>query len=271
MIRVHIACLPMYDFPPLRAAHDALWTALAQRLHTAGVEAAPASLTRIADHFESWLHPGLLLGQACEYPLATRYEGRVRIVATPRYTAEGCEGACYRSAIVVRSSDPALALQDLRGRRCAVNEQDSNSGMNLLRAALAPLAGGAPFFSSVGLTGSHLASATQVADGRADVAAIDCVSLAHFRRLYDTLTAQLRVLAWTPASPSLPLITAASTDDAMLAQLRAALDEVAGDPSLQPVRECLLLGGFDLAPDPSLPAVRLLARQARDAGYPMLA
>ena len=225
----------------------------------------------MADHFESWLHPDLLLGQACEYPLANRYDRRVRIVATPRYTASGCEGACYRSAIVVRSSDPATDLAGLRGRRCAVNEPDSNSGMNLLRAALAPVAGAAPFFSSVILTGSHLASATQVADGRADVAAIDCVSLAHFQRLYGTLTAQLRVLAWTPASPSLPLITAASTDDALLARLRQALAGVAGDPALQAVRESLLLAGFDLAPDPSLRVVRRLAREADAAGYPTLA
>ncbi len=271
MIPVRIACLPMYDFPPLREAHDALWASLAARLAAAGVAAVPPALTRLADHVESWLHPGLLLGQACEYPLATRYDGRLRLVASPRYTAEGCEGGRYRSAVVVRAADPAAGLLDLRERRCAVNEPDSNSGMNLLRAALAPLAGGARFFSAVTLTGSHLASATAVADGRADLAAIDCVSLAHFRRLYPALTSQLRILAWTPSSPSLPLITAATTDERTLASLREALADVGADPALQAVRERLLLDGFNVAPDASLHEVRDLARGAVEAGYPQLA
>jgi ABC-type phosphate/phosphonate transport system substrate-binding protein len=270
MVTARIAVLPMYDFPPLREAHDELWAALRQRLVAAGVERVPLQLSHVTDHVASWLHPELLLGQACEYPLAVRIAGQVRMVATPRYTAEVCTGACYRSAIIVRTADPAGTLLDLRGRRCAYNEADSNSGMNLLRAAIAPLARGARFFASVDASGSHLASASQVADGRADAAAIDCVSLAHFRRQYPALTAQLRVLAWTQASPSLPLITADTTDAATLSCLRAALADVARDPALRATRDELLLDGFDCAPDISLRKVRELAQLAVDSGYPRL-
>ena len=49
--------------------------------------------------------------------------------------------------------------------------------MNLFRAAIAPLAGGRPFFSEVIVTGSHAASLEAVADGNAPgLAAIDCVT-----------------------------------------------------------------------------------------------
>ena len=41
--------------------------------------------------------------------------------------------------------DADITLADLKGRRCAVNQIDSNSGMNLLRAAIAPLADGTAF------------------------------------------------------------------------------------------------------------------------------
>jgi hypothetical protein len=51
----------------------------------------------------------------------------------------------------------ATSLDDLRGGRCAVNDLGSNSGMNLLRAEIAPLANGKAFFKSVLVTGSHLA------------------------------------------------------------------------------------------------------------------
>ena len=155
MASERIAALPMYDYPELAPAHDALWSALADRLIAAGVSDPPLKLTRTLSHFETWRHPGLLLGQGCEFPLAKSFAGRVRLVATPRYAVPGCDGPRYRSAIVVRADDPAETLGDLRHRRCVVNERDSNSGMNLLRAAIAPISQRTRFFESVSLSGSR--------------------------------------------------------------------------------------------------------------------
>ncbi len=232
----------MYDFEELRPATDALWAAIAGRLTRLGVE-APASLTRGPSPDALWTDSGLLLAQTCGYPLATALRGRVTVVATPCYRALGCQGASYRSAIVVRAAEPARTLAALRGRRCAVNDAASNSGMNLLRQAVAALPGRAPFFGEIVWTGAHAASIRAVAEGRADVAAIDCVTWAQLQRLRPNLTAGLRVLAWTAASPGLPLITGAGTDAPTLAALRQAIDEVAGDPALAAVRDALLLDG----------------------------
>jgi len=265
-----IAALPMYDFPELADAHDALWSEMAGRLTEAGIEGVPSDLTRTHEAHALWRHPQLLLAQGCEYPLAKSFAQEIRVVATPRYHVPGCEGACYRSAIVVRVEDPATRLADLRGRRCAVNERDSNSGMNLLRAAIAPIAAGAPFFGAVTLSGAHRHSAEMVAIGHADVAAIDCVSFAHLQRLSPETMSGLRVLAWTPASPSLPLITAAATDDATLASLRACLRAVAVDPGLERVRARLFLDGFDLEPRQDFAAVLELEKSAERLGYPHL-
>lgn len=265
-----IAALPMYDFPELTDAHDTLWALLAQRLTEAGIAGVPSGLTRDLEARDLWSHPHLLLGQGCEYPLAKSFAGVTRLVATPRYAVPGCEGALYRSAIVVRSDDPAASLADLRGRRCTVNEWDSNSGMNLFRAAIAPFAGGASFFGSVTSSGAHQRSAEMVATGEADVAALDCVSFAHFQRLWPETTSGLRVLAWTPASPSLPLITARATDDATLASLRACLQAVAAEPSLEGVRARLFLDGFDVEPEQDFAAVLELEQSAERLGYPRL-
>jgi ABC-type phosphate/phosphonate transport system substrate-binding protein len=195
----------------------------------------------------------------------------VRLVAIPAYSAPGCEGSRYRSAIIVRVEDPALRLEDLRGRRCAVNERDSNSGSNLLRAAIAPLAEHGRFFSSIELTGAHLASVRAVAEGRADVAAIDCVSYAHIRRFSPELTARLRILDWTPSSPGLPYVTARASDASIASALRAALAHVHADPALAAVRDALLLTGIDFAVDEDYVEVRQLERDARECGYPQLA
>jgi ABC-type phosphate/phosphonate transport system substrate-binding protein len=260
----------MYDLPQLEAAHDELWSALRAYLIEAGLAETPLHLTRGADPAGIWAHPLLLLGQACEYPLAKFFADRVRLVATPRYGVPGCDGVAYRSVILVRKDDPAAALADLRDRRCAINERSSNSGMNLLRASIAYVAGGRRFFESVVLSGSHRRSVQMVACGDADVAAVDCVSFAHFRRLYPESVAPLRILGWTPASPSLPFITAAATSDTTLQKLRSSLAPVLADPALQAVRGRLFLEGFDLEPAVGFSEVLQLERQAAELGYPTL-
>jgi ABC-type phosphate/phosphonate transport system substrate-binding protein len=288
-----VASLPMYDFPELRGAHDAFWAALGARLEAAGASNVPPWLTRNLPHGDVWRHPSLLFAQGCEYPLATSFADCVRLVATPIYSAAGCEGKRYRSAIVVRGAgarggavafgatvergagaDGVLetggTLADFRGRRCAINELDSNSGMNLLRAAVAPLATGGRFFGSVVVSGSHLRSVEMVASGEADVAAIDCVSFAHFQRLYPSVVGQLRILSWTPSGPSLPFITARSASDETVRMLRSALADVFDDDGLAPVREQLLLIGVDLQPTEGFDEVLALERRAVEEGYPAI-
>jgi ABC-type phosphate/phosphonate transport system substrate-binding protein len=269
MAAERIAALPMYDFPQVRDAHDAFWAALAERLSAAGLRDVPRELTRDLGHFDVWRHPALLFAQGCEYPLAKSFADQVRLVATPRYSVPGCEGGHCRSAIVVRREETG-SLADFRGRRCVVNEMDSNSGMNLLRAAVAPLAGGACYFASVAVSGAHLHSVEMVASGEADVAAVDCVSLAHFRRVYPGVVATLRVSGWTPASPSLPFITARSAGDATVQVLRSALAGVFADDALAPVRDRLFLTGVDLEPAEGFGEVLRLERGAIDLGYPTI-
>jgi ABC-type phosphate/phosphonate transport system substrate-binding protein len=270
-IAPRIAALPMYDFPALRTATDELWSAIAARLRAAGITDVPSTLTRDISHVETWRDPRLLFGQACQYPLASKWHEAVRLLAVPAYAAPGCEGSRYRCAIIVKAGDPAKRLEDLRGRRCAVNERDSNSGSNLLRAAIAPFAEHGRFFASVELTGGHLASVRAVAHGRADTAAIDCVSYAHIGRFNPDLTAGLRILDWTASSPGLPYVTARACDAATVSALCAALGQVLADPALAAVRDALLLSGIDFTVDEDYVEVRKLERDALERGYPQVA
>lgn len=267
MNRRVLCSLPMYDLPEIAADTQALWSGIAARLRLAGI-AAPDALLRPADPRSHWLDPALLLSQSCGYPLLSLPE-RVRVVATPAYRAEGCAGGRYRSALIVRRDHPAARLADLRGGVCALNDRDSNSGMNLLRAAIAPLAAGRRFFRACRLTGSHVASIEAVATGQADLAAIDCVTLALLERHRPACLDETRLLGWTAAAPGLPLVSAG--DDATIVALRSALAEVGADPALRPVRDRLLIDGFVMLPEGAYEAIADLERQAILAGYPVLA
>ena len=265
-----IASLPMYDLPEIRPATDAFWRALSAALRRRGIE-APEALTRDdADFDAGWSAPNLLLSQTCGLPLVTGLERHVVVVATPAYSAPGCDGAYHRAAMIVQVSSSAASLADLKGGRCAVNSLGSNTGMNLLRAEVAAVAEGRRFFAGVTHTGSHVASVEQVAAGMADLAAIDVVTLALLRRHRPHLTRAVRVLGLTGPSPGLPLITSRAWGADTREALRLALADVAADPALRSVRDELLLDGFALLPRTDYGAITRLARSAAEKGYPNL-
>ena len=265
------ASLAMYDSPPLNEANDALWALIAARLAERGIADVPRRLDRDRAPEAIWDDPGLLLAQCCGYPLVTRYRTRLRYLATPRYTAPGCSGVLHRSRIVVRVADPAEGLRALAGRRAAVNERHSNTGMNLFRAAIAPLAGGAPFFAEVVETGSHVASMRAVADDRADVAAIDAVSFAHAARLDPDLARALRTIGWTDASPGLPFVTASATPEPIVRLLRGTVGAVVRSAEARPACAALLLQGVERLPPRAYDRLLRIERYSARAHYPELA
>jgi ABC-type phosphate/phosphonate transport system substrate-binding protein len=110
-----------------------------------------------------------------------------------------------------------------------------------------------------------------VADGGADVAALDCVSFAHLQRCDPQVTRRLRVLLRTASSPALPLITSRATDERTLLTLRAALRDVCADPTLAEIRARLFLDGVNTEPASGFVEVLDYERQAVQAGYPLLA
>ena len=218
-----IACLPMYDFPWTASAQDALWRNLSTRLNKIAVD-APAELTRGPPLAEMWRAPELIFGQTCGYPYWRGLRAKARLIATPVYSFEGCEGPNHASFIVVRKDDRRRLLKTFRGARAAINGRDSNTGMNLFRAAIAPFARGRSFFAKVFVTGSHAASLDEVANGRAQIAAIDCVSFALLARGRPELTDAVKIIARTPSTPALPFIASSTLSDKTMESLRRARD-----------------------------------------------
>ncbi|MEO1599386.1 MAG: PhnD/SsuA/transferrin family substrate-binding protein [Pseudomonadota bacterium] len=227
----------MYDRAELRSETDTLWAAIRDALRTDGVD-APERLTR-TDPEALWKAPDLVLAQTCGLPYALRLSGQVVLVGTPAYRIEGCGPGEYRSALVVRADDPAEDLSEMAGRAVAVNAVHSQSGHSALRHAVAPLAKDGRFLGAALLTRSHAASIVAVADGRADLAAIDAVTWALAER-HDPVTARLRVLAWTEPTPGLPLIAGPDADAA--ATRRAVAAGIAAVPDA--VRDALMLDGL---------------------------
>ncbi|PYV32843.1 MAG: phosphate ABC transporter substrate-binding protein [Acidobacteria bacterium] len=189
-----LVSFPMYDFPEVRHYTIRFWNAVVDQLAKEGVPDLRETIVPDPACEKSVAEGSLLLGQVCGYPLTHAYSGQLRVIATPCYSTPYSSGPEYCSVVVVRKDSTYQTVADLRHTRCAVNGYDSNSGMNMLRALVAPLSHNGRFFSKVFATGSHKSSLDNIASGNADCCAIDCVLYTLFLR-YDVPEAkQTRVL-----------------------------------------------------------------------------
>ncbi|MCY3996398.1 MAG: PhnD/SsuA/transferrin family substrate-binding protein [Rhodobacter sp.] len=210
----------MYDRTETFGANDRLWSLIGNELTGRGI-AAPEALTRGGDLWTLWQSSDLVLAQTCGLPYRTRLHGRVRLVATPTHDLP-CEPGYYFSEIVVRNGDVRSTPLEFDGCRIAVNDRCSQSGW----AAPAEWASrnGIGFGKAL-FTGSHAASCRAVAQGRAELAAIDAVSWKMIKR-WDRHATRLRTIARTTPTPALPYITAIDGDDDLIRQ--ALRDAVSG-------------------------------------------
>jgi ABC-type phosphate/phosphonate transport system substrate-binding protein len=260
-----VAALPMYNVTPALAQG---W----RDLLADGLRAVDggALIVEPGDDLPAfWRRGDLLLAQTCGYPLMHGLADHVQLVATPCFAAPGCDGSDYASVLVTRADGPFDTLEQCRGARVAFNQRDSNSGFNALRHTVAPLAHHGRFFGAALATGSHVGSLQALADGRADIAAIDCITMAFVRDALPALAQAVREIGWTRASPGLPLIASRDVATRTIEALRIALhDAVAAQP------ECaqrLKLKGFNILSMDDYARITQLEDEAIASGYPDLA
>ncbi len=202
-----LASLPMYDRPELREATDRYWALIREGLAARGIEAPDALLRDDAPLMTHWESGGLILSQTCGFPYRARLHGRVQLVGTPDFGNLGCAPGYYRSVLIARADDPRGDFADFDGAALAYNDGLSQSGwaapINHAAVAGIQLRPGPE-------TGAHRASIRAVAEGRADLAAIDAQTWALVSEFEDV--SDLQVIGATDPTPALPYITAPGQD-----------------------------------------------------------
>ncbi|MFP6731260.1 MAG: PhnD/SsuA/transferrin family substrate-binding protein [Alphaproteobacteria bacterium] len=265
-----MASFPMYDFPEVHWALDALWGAFARNLKARGVAGVPDKLTHTRPLKELWTNPDLFISQCCGLDVVKHYTRHLVPLATPLTSADGANGPRYRSKIIVHEDSNASSLEDLRGKICTVNGPDSHSGMNALRAMIAPISEGRPFFAEVRESGAHADSITMVAEGQADVAAIDCLTYALLERHRPAAVAGVRVLTHTDFGPGIPYVARTNADPETIELMREAIIEAFEDPDLGDALDALFLIGVTVLPKDEYYELIDFERRAVSLGYPKL-
>lgn len=206
-----LATLPMYLRAQTQGAHDAFWALIRDALRDHG-HPAPDALDHTSCHTTTWARPDLILGQICNLPYRAHAHANTHRIGTCDYGLPDTPPGHYFSHFVVRADDPRDTPAAFAHARLAVNEADSHSGWG---AAWTYAQTHGFAFTNARLTGAHSASAHAIANGHADIAAIDAISWRMIQR-YDTTARHLRIIGRTATSPGQTLITAKSNDPAPL-------------------------------------------------------
>ena len=241
-----IGGLPMYDWVEVASDVDVLWQRIADEARAHGLR-LPATTTRTEHLVSLWRDPSMILGQVCSLNPVRDGLGETEVLGTivydpppglPRH-----EPGSYSSVIVCRRDDArcapigdGIASQAVRafaGATVAANGMDSQSGYWSLGHFVRDVVAREPLFGSVRFTGAHRDSIVAVADGRADIAAIDV----HSWRLaleHEPSSAALDVIGTTSPTPGVVCVVAwelAHHRAALNAAIARAVDSLLGTPT----------------------------------------
>ena len=205
------ASLPMYDRPENAAAHDAVWHGVCDRL-----DMPRTQLDRGTQYEDGWARPDLFFGHICNLPYRAKFRDRVTPIGGSDYGLQDTPAGYYHSLFVVRAEDAPRGLAPATLGRFAYNDALSHSGWGAPFAAVTSQ--GLRFHTTL-CTGAHVDSLYAVANGHADLAAIDAVSWRMFEA-WEPRAADLRVIGPTRASPGQMFVTGRDHDPA---PIRAAL------------------------------------------------
>jgi ABC-type phosphate/phosphonate transport system substrate-binding protein len=229
-----IASLAMYPYEQLRPAYDHLWDSVRSRL---SIPTPP--LDWVIDPLVACRRDDLVLGQTCGWPLITDLAPTVRVVGTFDCDVDGAADGTYCSVLVSATGDPLDEILRRSDLIVAANAADSLSGWISLRSVAAAHDVRLDVdLDKVEWTGSHAASVDAVRGRRAHLASIDAVSLAHLG------TGGLSIVGHGPRVPCLPLVTAGSSSDALIGELRAALAASVRDPLMMDACAALRIRDF---------------------------
>ncbi|NTV12636.1 MAG: phosphate/phosphite/phosphonate ABC transporter substrate-binding protein [Desulfobulbaceae bacterium] len=143
----------------------------------------------------------------------------------------------YHGLLLVRKNSGIASAAAMRGKRMAFVDKATTAGYLFPLAYLKEqgINAGAGFFSETFFTGSHDAAIIAVLDGKADIGAAKNSVYARIEKENPRVTAELKVVARSPAVPSNGLCVRADLPLSLKGKLKKALLDLEADPAGQAV------------------------------------
>ncbi len=234
----------MYDWPETAHAIDVLWSHIQNQLTQREIH-APVKLDRDTHPAALWSKPELIIGQTCGWPYANYLKEQVIPFARFHYDLPDCPAGDYNSVYIGHDDDDFDHLASPQAfefvEKIAMNSDDSQSGFHVFSEITGKPAEEAIAKEKRVVTGAHRNSISAVANGDANIAAIDALAFELAKHYEPETISKIVVLGASKPKAGLPLIT--SNDNAhlvpqLLEAVQQAVEETPSD-----VLQTLLIQG----------------------------
>jgi phosphonate transport system substrate-binding protein len=167
----------------------------------------------------------------------------------------------YYSYIIVPQSSPVKRFDELRGKRFAFTDPQSNSG-KLVPTYMLATRGETPrsYFSDSFFTYSHDNSITAVAEGLADGAAVDSLIWDYLDATGSVATRRTRIIEKSPPYGIPPFVVHPDTEPEMKARLRSLFLGLHRDPQGAALLKEMQIERFEPGSDSAYDSVRQMER-----------
>ncbi len=239
-----LASLSMYDWPETAHAIDVLWSHIQNKLDERHI-AAPLSVDRATNPVALWSKPELIIGQTCGWPYANYLSEQVVPFARFDYDLADCPAGFYNSVYIGHDDDDFDHLASPQAfefvEKIAINGDDSQSGFHVFAEIAGTPAEEAISKEKRVVTGAHRNSISAVANGDANIAAIDAIAFEMAKHYEPEAVSRIVVLGNSKPKPGLPLIT--SQDNAHLVPQLFEAVEQAVEETPDDILQTLLIRG----------------------------
>ena len=239
-----LASLSMYDWPETAHAIDVLWSHIQNQLIQREIE-APLIVDRNTHPAALWSKPELIIGQTCGWPYANYLKEQVVPFARFHYDLPDCPAGHYNSVYIGHDDADYDHLTSPQAfefvEKIAMNSDDSQSGFHVFAEIAGKPSEEAIATEKRVVTGAHRNSISAVANGDANIAAIDAIAFELAKHYEPEAISRIVVLGASKPKPGLPLIT--SRDNQHLAPLLYEAVSVAINETPDDVLQTLLIKG----------------------------
>jgi ABC-type phosphate/phosphonate transport system substrate-binding protein len=220
-----------------------------------------------------WARSDLLCAFMCGWPFINSTLPMrpiaVPVPSPPRYQ----DKSRYCSEFLARKDSGWSILEQSFGHRFGFMTENSQSGFNAPRFALAPFAkqrGGTLFSAVVGPLDTPARALAALADNAVDVIALDSFYLDLLRAHRPGILDDVMTLACTPFTPMPLLVAAEGVPEAVVASLSDKLTGLHQQPQYAGLLSQVLVSRFELADRAPYHALNHIAAAAQQLGYQVI-
>lgn len=208
----------------------------------------------------------------CGYPYVLSHDDR-SIPPTKLLVAPVAAGPLYQgqpkyySYVIVHKDSQLSSFEQLKGKTYVYNDSISNSGYNMPRAKLISIGETDGFFGKMLHSGSHEESIRMVAEGQADVSAVDSLVLDYAVLQNEPYAKDVKIIETLGPAGIPPVVYSSALPEGTATKLKEALLDMDKDPEGQAILKKANLLKFVEVDDSNYDDIRKMANDAKKANF----